>query len=182
MPTKLHKRSAQLHNNYITKGAHDLKKIIKVTVKNTYIVLLKWFFMAKKPEKRGDKTTNAKTWSCSNSRKHGCVIKEVKAEPRRNDKGRCLNCGTGWINEDPKEVYGWKQIKSFMRDRDSVIISGESFGRIKLNLKFNKRTKKPVMAYNGNLFAWIRDHEDERLIHAWIPQDLQVWDEKDLVA
>ena len=141
--------------------------------------------MAKKPEKRGDKTTNAKTWSCSNSRKHGCVIKEVKAEPSRNDRGRCLNCGTGWINEDPKAVYGSRagayQIKSFMRDRDNAIISGD-FGRIRLNLKYNKRTQKPIMAYNGNLFAWTRDHEDDRLIHAWIDQGLQVWDEKDLVA
>ena len=137
--------------------------------------------MAKKPTKRGDKTTNAKTWSCSNSRKHGCVIKEVKAEPSRNDRGRCLNCGTGWINEDPKVVYGWKEIKSFMRDRDSAVISGD-FGRIRLNLKYSKKTNKPVMSYNGNLFAETRDHEDDRLIHAWIPQEKQVWDESDLVA
>ncbi len=138
--------------------------------------------MAKKPEKRGDKTTNAKTWSCSNSRNHGCVIKEVKAEPNRNDRGRCLNCGSGWINEDPKAVYGWKEIGSFMRDRDTAIISGESFGRIKLNLKYSKKTNKPIMSKYGQLFAETRDHEDDRLIHAWIPQEKQVYHESDLVA
>lgn len=181
MPTKLHKRSAQLHNNYITKGAHDLKKIIKVTVKNTYIVLLKWFFMAKKPTKRGDTTTNAKTWSCSNSRNNGCVIKEVKAEPSRNKRGRCLSCGNGWINEDPLAIYGYKEIQSFIRDRNSAIISGESIGRIRLNLKYNKEGK-PIVSRYGQLFAEKRDPETDRLIHAWIPQDRQVWDESDLVA
>lgn len=138
--------------------------------------------MAKKPAKKEvTKKTNAKTWSCSNSRSNGCVIKEVRAEPSRNTRGRCLNCGNGWINEDPQAVYGYKEIKSYMRDRDTVIISGD-FGRIRMNLKFNSRTRKPVVSRYGQLFGETRDHETDRIIQAWIPQERQVWDESDLVA
>ena len=136
--------------------------------------------MAKKPAKRGDKTTNARTWSCSNSRNNGCVIKEVKAEPSRNTRGRCLNCGTGWINEDPEKIYGYKEIESFIRDQGSIIIQGD-FGKIRMNLKL-KNDGRYVMSRYGSLFAYTTNHETGRPIHAWVPQDLRIDDPTKLIV
>ena len=137
--------------------------------------------MASEPKKRGDKTTNAKTWSCSNSRNNGCVIKAVKAEPNRNQRGRCANCGSGWINEDPVYVYGSRDIQSVFRPgHNTAIISGESFGKVKVNLRFN-RHGEPVLSKYGQHLGVGRDHETEDLIHAWIPMRKQVFLESDLI-
>ena len=139
--------------------------------------------MAKKPAKKEvtKKTKANRTWSCSNSRNNGCVIQGVKAEPNRNQRGRCANCGSGWINEDPAHIYGGRDIQSVYRPgHDTAIISGENIGKVKVNLRFN-RHGEPVLSRYGQHLGIGRDHETEELIHAWINMNKQVYREEDLV-